>query len=143
MFASVCGRGDISERGEKAFVETQDLFIVMSFCILAGIWAGAFQLLLHNLTPAKSWLRLGLSAFGPGVVWMVSIFGLLAVTGSVIPDWVGMSALITGLTVFALSIVGIVLRKAMPIMSNAILFWATITSLSVCAQIVWLFVRMP
>lgn len=124
-------------------METRDLITALMFGLLGGMLVGVSQRLLSNLTPKKPGLTLGLSVLAPSVVWFAVTFGFLAFRGSNISDWVAMSALITGFGVFALSVVGVLLRKTIPAMSNIILFLITITFLSVCSQIGWLLVRMP
>jgi hypothetical protein len=100
--------------------------------LLGGVWVGEFQVLLAYRLPSRPSLRLGLSVLGPSIVWIALTFGILAAGGSSIPDWIGMSALVTGFAVFVLSIVGVILRKAVP---NANLFLISITAISIFMQL--------
>ena len=122
---------------------TRDYRIWIILGLLSGISTGILISFIYKIIPRRPVIKVCFSCLGPGIVWFAATIVLLISTGTAIPDWIAMQIFLTGSFVFPLSILGVILRKIIPIMSNSIVFITTLTALSLCIQIVYFNARMP
>lgn len=119
-------------------MEIIDVLWAIAFGVAAAIWVGVFTMIYEKWIRRRPMLKIGFPVIIPGLSWFVIAFGLLAVGGTAIPDTLGMQMLMTGIVIFVLSIIGIVLKKMMPIIKNAVLFMIMIVVVSIAMQLIWL-----
>lgn len=118
-------------------MEVTDTLISITFGILGGIWTGILFMIITKLIIRPSMLRIMLLAIGPAIAWYIIAFIIIAIKGGIVSDVIGMPALMTGVMILALSIIGLVLEKVIPAMLKGMIFVSIITFTSVAMQLLW------
>jgi len=113
-------------------METKDYFTSILLGFLSGVWISFFYYWLRRLKSFGRYPKFAMLLFIPGLVWFVFVYGILFWFGPHIPDWMGMKMLVSGVTVFLISVVttatSFVTNMVIPVYCAAIL-GATILNL--------------